>query len=216
MKILIDSSCFDNIISQTGITSLSAYYSFLGGNEPCVTNINDPSCDFIRTNELSYTSNRVESRLTVDSGNFFIIALNHDGTNIKSGSIFQRTTSSAGQVLELGSGNVPLQFLTSNADMDDDGIPDIIEINGIRDINGNIITDMKSLGSDPCRKTIAVEIDYMVNSSAGGHSHRPLPEAINDAITMFNNAPGYPAVNPCPFPGFPNHDGGLNLRCRDR
>ena len=215
-----DSSCFDNIISQTGITSLSAYYSFLGGNEPCVTNINDPSCDFIRTNELSYTSNRVESRLTVDSGNFFIIALNHDGTNIKSGSIFQRTTSSAGQVLELGSGNVPLQFLTRNitdipsptADIDQDSIPDNIELNGIFDPQGNLVANLAQMGADPCRKTILVESDYMEVNRIFGHSHKPSQSSIDEVIEMFNNAP-VPAVPDqiCPYDGFPRKSTGINL-----
>ena len=77
----VDNSCFDNIISQTGITAISAYYSFASSShEPCITNLKDPLCDFIRTNEISYTTSRIESRLTEDSRNFFIITLNHDGT----------------------------------------------------------------------------------------------------------------------------------------
>ena len=57
--------------------------------------------------------------------------------------------------------------------------------------------------SDPCRKTVAIEIDYL-NAIAipGGpvltESHIPDPNAINIIRDMFNNAPIAP-VNPCPF-----------------
>ncbi|MDF2736630.1 MAG: hypothetical protein K0S93_486 [Nitrososphaeraceae archaeon] len=217
----IDSSCFDNILSQTGITSISAYYSFAqAAREPCVSNINDPLCDFERTNELSYTNSRIESRLTVNSGNFFIIALNHDGTSIISGSITKRTTSPQGQEVTVESGNVRLQFLTrtitdipaANADIDQDSIPDNTELNGIIDPQGNRVANLAQMGADPCRKTVLVESDYMEVNRIFGHSHKPSQGSIDEVIEMFNNAP-VAAVSDqdCPYDGFPRKSTGINL-----
>lgn len=212
----VDNSCFDNIISQTGITAISAYYSFaITAREPCITNINDPLCDFIRTNEISYTNSRIESRLTVDSGNFFVITLNHDGIDIKSGSIFQRT----GDTLSVGSGQVPLHFssrsitdIQPNNDIDSDGIPDQIELNGIFDPQGNLVTNLVQMGADPCRKTVLVESDYMEVNRIFGHSHKPSQGSIDEVIEMFNNAP-VAAVSDqnCPYDGFPRKSTGVNL-----
>jgi uncharacterized repeat protein (TIGR01451 family) len=89
---------------------------------------------------------------------------------------------------------------TSDLDIDDDGIPDSIEVDGIFDENGNRVLDMAALGSDPCRKTIAIEIDYMAVPGPGGHSHQPQAAAIAEAVAMFDNAP-VPAVANCPYPG---------------
>ena len=96
----------------------------------------------------------------------------------------------------------------SDGDIDDDGIPDGVERFGIRDGNGNLTTDMAALGSDPCRKTIAVEVDWL--QVAGDHSHEPSAAALAEATTMMNNAP-FPAVSPCPYAGFPQQASGINL-----
>ncbi len=94
-------------------------------------------------------------------------------------------------------------------DTDQDGIPDVVELNGVRDTDGNLVADMATLGADPCRKTVAVEIDFMVGA-LDGHSHRPMPGAIAEAVDAFNNAP-VPAVSLCPFAGFPIQSSGVNL-----
>jgi uncharacterized repeat protein (TIGR01451 family) len=111
------------------------------------------------------------------------------------------------------SGGIP-----ADRDTDGDFIPDRIEICGIFDGNGrNQIVNMAALGADPCRKTIAIEIDYMANA-ATGRMYRPSPQAIDQIIKAFNVAP-VDAVQPpqCPYPGFPripaegNPQGGVNL-----
>jgi len=98
---------------------------------------------------------------------------------------------------------------SSNIDTDEDGIPDAIELYGIRDADGNMVADMAALGADPCRKTIAVEIDSMVVGT--GHSHTPDPAAITQAVNMFNDATLVPAVTTCPYAGFPTQANGINL-----
>lgn len=97
--------------------------------------------------------------------------------------------------------------LNSDGDLDDDGIPDGIERFGILDANGNLHTDMAALGADPCRKTIAIEIDFM---EAGDHDHEPDAIAITEAVNAFNAAP-VPAVSFCPYAGFPTQASGIGL-----
>jgi hypothetical protein len=97
--------------------------------------------------------------------------------------------------------------LSSNGDIDGDGIPDGVERFGIRDADGNITTDMAALGADPCRGTIAVEIDWL---DAPDHDHEPDPAAIQEAADAFNAAP-LPAVTDCPYAGFPEASSGVDL-----
>lgn len=103
-----------------------------------------------------------------------------------------------------------------DGDFDADGIPNGIERFGIRDDNGDVIPNTNGFGfpMDPCRKTVAVEVDYMVKVSdppqLSDHTHKPLDLAIQDAVDMFNNAPI--DANPgCPYPGFPTQTTGVNL-----
>jgi uncharacterized repeat protein (TIGR01451 family) len=93
-----------------------------------------------------------------------------------------------------------------DGDTDDDGIPDAVERFGMPDGNGNL-SPFINMPMDPCRKTIALEIDWMV---AGDHTHRPTDGAVNDAIAAMNAAP-VPATTPCPYPGFPTQPNGVNL-----
>lgn len=99
--------------------------------------------------------------------------------------------------------------LSGNGDIDGDGIPDGVERFGARDANGNLVANMAALGADPCRKTIALEIDWMAGA-ADGHTHRPTDAAVNDAIGAMNAAP-INAVSPCPYAGFPQQPAGVNL-----
>jgi uncharacterized repeat protein (TIGR01451 family) len=109
-------------------------------------------------------------------------------------------------------------FFDIGTDIDEDGIPDKIELSGVRDLDGTtIVTNMAALGADPCRKSIAVEIDYMEvpddpnQPGNQGHSHKPPENVINRAINMFNSAPGYVAVANCPYSEFPKRNTGINL-----
>jgi hypothetical protein len=99
--------------------------------------------------------------------------------------------------------------LSNNGDIDGDGIPDSVERFGVRDVNGNIVANMAALGADPCRKTIAIEVDFM-DGAADGHTHRPQAAAITEAVNAFNAAP-VPAVASCPYAGFPTQASGVNL-----
>ena len=97
--------------------------------------------------------------------------------------------------------------LGGDGDLDNDGIPDGVERFGIRDAAGNLTTDMAALGADPCRPSIAVEMDYFV---APDHSHEPDPAAIQEVVDAFNAAP-FPAVADCPYAGFPTQASGINF-----
>jgi uncharacterized repeat protein (TIGR01451 family) len=91
-------------------------------------------------------------------------------------------------------------FVGTNSDIDGDGIPDSTENNGVRKSDGSLVADLKSLGADPCRKTIVVWIDYMTGAS-DGHSHEPKPAAIQSVVNAFDQAPVNAAA--CPYVG--NH-----------
>jgi uncharacterized repeat protein (TIGR01451 family) len=99
--------------------------------------------------------------------------------------------------------------LSGNGDTDGDGIPDGVERFGVRDANGNVVADMATMGADPCRKTIALEVDWM-GGAADGHTHRPTDAAVNDAIAAMSAAP-LPAVTQCPYAGFPKQASGIGL-----
>jgi uncharacterized repeat protein (TIGR01451 family) len=94
-------------------------------------------------------------------------------------------------------------------DTDGDGIPDSVELNGVRDGDGNLVVDMAALGADPCRKTVAVQIDYM-NGAADGHTHKPTDGALKLARDAFDNAPVAAAAS-CPYGGFPRKPTGIDL-----
>ena len=94
-----------------------------------------------------------------------------------------------------------------DGDVDDDGLPDRVERMGVTNSSGILVENMATLGADPCRKTVAVEVDYM---AAAGHTHQPQAAALAEAVAAFNAAP-VPAVTPCPFVGFPNRPSGVNL-----
>ncbi|MBA3633749.1 MAG: DUF11 domain-containing protein [Acidobacteria bacterium] len=97
----------------------------------------------------------------------------------------------------------------SGNDIDRDGIADNLEMFGLRDAGGNMIADFPALGADPCRPTVAVEIDYM-QGAADGHTHRPTDAAMNEIVAAFNAAP-VPAVSPCPYADFPQQPSGVNF-----
>ncbi len=72
-----------------------------------------------------------------------------------------------------------------------DGISDFVKLS----------PEMRALGADPCRKTVAVQLDYMV---------RPLQAAINATVAAFDAAP-VNATLPCSYPGFPLKPSGVKL-----
>lgn len=80
-------------------------------------------------------------------------------------------------------------------DADGDALPDLWEVVGV-DSNGDgrIDVNLPAMGADPKHKDIFVEIDYMVQppsrpGAADGHSHEPMPSAIQLIVDSFKNAP---------------------------
>jgi len=104
--------------------------------------------------------------------------------------------------------------LSPSADTDGDGIPDYIELHGIDylDDDNEIQTDTAII-CDPCRESIAVQVDYMADDDPGNaHTHRPVNAAIDEAVEMFDNAPRAAVTgDACPYDGYPLHDSGVDL-----
>ncbi|MBG0825972.1 hypothetical protein HS048_35465 [Planomonospora sp. ID91781] len=71
-----------------------------------------------------------------------------------------------------------------------------MELTGIPKGNGTFDTWLPDHGADPCRKTIAVEIDWLTVRS--GPSDKPNPAALNEARHMFAAAP-VQAPAACPY-----------------
>ncbi|MGJ6966320.1 hypothetical protein ACSDR0_30865 [Streptosporangium sp. G11] len=80
-------------------------------------------------------------------------------------------------------------------DTDGDGLTDLVELNGIREADGDLDPWLRVHGADPCRRTVAVEIDWL---KAPGASDRPSQKALDEAIQMFSDAP-VPAPDSCPY-----------------
>ena len=91
-----------------------------------------------------------------------------------------------------------------------DGIPDGVKHSSIYDISdGHALANMATLGADPCRKNVALQIDYM-SGAADGHTHDPLPGAVPLVKNAFDNAP-VAAVANCHYPGYPRKSSGVDL-----
>lgn len=89
-------------------------------------------------------------------------------------------------------------------DFDGDGIPDRVELGGIRDAAGAVVMNLRALGASPCRKTVVVESDYLFATDAAGqpdpaHTHKPEKDALDQVKAAFDTAP-LPAVANCPYP----------------
>jgi hypothetical protein len=78
----------------------------------------------------------------------------------------------------------------ADADTDGDDLLDDWETNGIDfDNDGVVDLDLPAMGADPLHKDMFIEIDYMVLSGTGGHTHKPKADALQIAIDTFANAP---------------------------
>ncbi|MDH2424960.1 hypothetical protein [Sphaerisporangium sp. TRM90804] len=82
-----------------------------------------------------------------------------------------------------------------DADTDGDGLTDRVELFGIPRPGGAPDTWLPDHGADPCRKTVAVEIDWLDDGTA---SDRPTETALDEARLMFGEAP-VNAPGLCPY-----------------
>ena len=74
----------------------------------------------------------------------------------------------------------------ASVDTDGDGLLDNWETDGLT-IDGTTV-DLPAMGADPQHKDVFVEIDFMGNPG-DGHDHAPDPDAIQEIVDAFDNAP---------------------------
>jgi hypothetical protein len=101
-----------------------------------------------------------------------------------------------------------LMAYATNADADQDGIPDSWETNGIPYMDANNVQQLYKLpGANPNHKDIYVEVDYM-------QDHKPYDAAIANVIKVFGTAP---VTNPVPpQPDTPKQGINLHIQLDDQ
>ncbi|MFI6485775.1 hypothetical protein ACIBH1_48280 [Nonomuraea sp. NPDC050663] len=75
-----------------------------------------------------------------------------------------------GQPVATAAGPPGALSVLAPGDVDEDGIPDQVELEGIKRPDGSLSMDLAALGASPCRKTVLIEVDYMADAD---HDHRP-------------------------------------------
>jgi len=88
-------------------------------------------------------------------------------------------------------------FSTTVQDTDEDGLLDIWEAQGFKDlVSGEVLVNLPRMGANPLHKDIFVESDYMqefvldsLSEAKGLHSHKFTKEVIDRVGDAFNNAP---------------------------
>ncbi|TWP47558.1 DUF11 domain-containing protein [Lentzea tibetensis] len=108
-------------------------------------------------------------------------------------------------------------------DFDRDGLHDGLERSGVAiDKAGNFpqFGDLRALGSNPCRPTILVEVDFMNGPDANGdgnpdYNHRPSDAAVAELTTMFDNGELGADAPRCPYLGGDTRTGAQLIMVRD-
>jgi hypothetical protein len=80
-------------------------------------------------------------------------------------------------------------FSTTVQDTDGDGIPDIVELQGMVDPADGSFVNFPAMGANPYVKDVFVQLDWMV---AADHNHQPKVDALNRVVAAFAAAPGGP------------------------
>ncbi|GLW20274.1 hypothetical protein DI270_030305 [Microbispora triticiradicis] len=93
--------------------------------------------------------------------------------------------------------NADQTFSTMDLDSDGDGLTDRVELKGITHADGTVDTWLPDHGADPCRGTIAIELDWLDDGTDAGDD-RPDGAAIQETVAMFDAA-ARPAQPTCPY-----------------
>ena len=81
-------------------------------------------------------------------------------------------------------------FSTKVKDTDEDGLLDIWETEGYKDLDGNMLVNLPAWVAGPNKKDLLVEIDYMYdNNPSSVHSHLPKSQALQMVGDAFRDAP---------------------------
>jgi len=119
--------------------------------------------------------------------------------NVILGGIINLSDPATGTLLQAPALEVTVQPSPPRLDTAGDGIPDFMALS----------PEMQTMGVDPCRKTVLVQLDYMQAASLG-YTHKPLQAALDIVTNAFDTAP-VPAATPCPYSGFPKKSSGIKL-----
>ncbi|MFI6458666.1 hypothetical protein ACIBF6_44865 [Streptosporangium amethystogenes] len=102
-----------------------------------------------------------------------------------------------GRLLHRFRKNADRTFSTLDLDGDGDGLTDRVELEGITRPGGTVDSWLPDHDADPCRGTIAIELDWLDDSTEAGDD-QPDTAAIEEVVAMFDNAPR-PARPTCPY-----------------
>jgi hypothetical protein len=210
----IDHDCSNNIPNGK-IDSLSLYSNHINFQNECILTHNSngdiilpDNCSLGKTNDI-----RKQSFTTYDAivaTKEFDIGNNPLDTYLQSWEtyVYYEDNKLKGHDLiyyvgprtfNIGSGPAEFELIdrtesvSPNTDSDNDGLPDIVEQNGL-DYNKDGNIDITLPNANPFHKDIYIEIDYMqCNSttcpSTPNSTHRPYQQALDDVINAFANAP---------------------------
>ncbi|WP_030455531.1 hypothetical protein, partial [Herbidospora cretacea] len=141
-----------------------------------------------------FTFEHVSLAADFEADNWDLVAVKI--TNRADGVVLADQTAAPGQILHRFRKNADQVFQTLDLDTDGDGLSDRIELHGIPGTNP-VDTWLPDHGADPCRETIAIEIDWLDDGTDAGDD-RPDDAAVAEAVAMFDAAPR-PAPPTCPY-----------------
>ena len=179
------------------------YYDAVGGGLAAGLNATDTTFDADQDNQMVVGDVDGNGREEV------LVAEDSNGGRI---SVYDATIG--GEAPGLGVGDTRFEDDSHNqmvvgrfgrGDLDGDGIPDRVELGGIRDGAGTVVMNLRALGASPCRKTVVVESDYLFANDATGqpdptHTHKPEKAALDQVKAAFAAAPPQAVAN-CPYQG---------------
>ncbi|GLX98206.1 hypothetical protein [Herbidospora sp. NBRC 101105] len=140
-------------------------------------------------------------------------------TDLDTGVVLVDQAAPPGEVLHEFFKNAGQVFHTLDLDSDGDGLSDRIELEGIP-TGSSVDKWLPDNGADPCRGTVAVEVDWLVSADGDDGPDRA---AVDEAVAMFAAAPFDP-LEVCPYaqekkPGLQllvHLDDGLHVFSPDR
>ncbi|WP_061299869.1 hypothetical protein [Herbidospora cretacea] len=160
------------------------------GDETFRWNARLPVCTTAQGLRTGFTIEHVSFAEDWRADNWTMTALRIE--SLDDGTVFFDRTAAPGASLHTFRKNADQFFSTLDQDSDGDGLSDRIELTGLPGDPW-----LPANGADPCRTTVAVEVDWLSDGTATG-DHQPDNAAFTEAVAMFDAAP-LPAMVSCPY-----------------